>query len=70
VGVSDDTVLLVKIPEAARLLSVSSSMLRRMVSSGEIASVKLRPDTPHSAVRVLRDDVLRLVEGEPIESDL
>jgi excisionase family DNA binding protein len=59
--------VLMRIPEAARALAVSPSTLWRMVQTGELTSVRLRPDTPHSAVRVRRDDVLALAAGERIE---
>jgi excisionase family DNA binding protein len=61
---------LVRVGEAAQMLAVSPSTIRRLVASGRLEGVRLLPDVPGSSVRLRRLDVERLTTGTPIGSEL
>ena len=58
-------VRLLTLPEAADVLAVSISTVRRLVHTGELTPVKLR-----RSIRVTSDDVENLIRSKIVDSDV
>lgn len=64
--------LAVSIPEAARLLSVSTTTIRRMIADGQLRGVPIgKPDAAQRALRIPYSDLEDLLAGsQPMGEDL